>query len=138
MKPLLGNAGLPPSSALFAYGNLLHGQSLSWVLSGSRGQPAQLRGRMWRLSSGAVLLSVDPAGIWVHGELHPQPPPRSASLLADLLAAPGVEPRFVTARARVGLRAQAVRVWAAPAEQLRALGAHPLGTGDWTRIAPRD
>ncbi len=136
MKPLFTSSSAQSAGALFVYGELLHGQRLAWVLSESSGMPAQLRGRLWRLHSGTVLFSLDPSGVWVHGEIHVRPLPRVLALVGDLLTGPGLQPAFVSARARMGLRALSVQVWAAPAEQLGKARAHRLRGGDWRRLAP--
>lgn len=137
MKPLFPAPGEPTHLALFAYGQLLQGQPLAWALPVAEPAPARLRGQLWRLPSGTVLLSLDPRGGWVLGELHPQPAATSLHAIAGMLVAEGLEPAFQQARARVGTRAQLVQAWAAAADRLVRAGAHPLSSGDWRRIAPR-
>ncbi len=137
MKPLFADAGAAPSLALSAYGQLLQGQPLAWVLPPAGMVSAKLQGRLWRMPSGSVLLSVEPGGAWVVGELHPNPAAASLRALPGLLTAPDVQPSFQKVRVRVGTRAQVVQVWAAPQAQLRRAGAHPLASGDWRRYAPR-
>jgi len=137
VKPLFADADASPSLALFAYGQLLQGQPLAWVLPPAGMVSAKLQGRLWRMPSGAVLLSVEPRGAWVLGELHPHPAAASLRALPGLLAAPDVQPSFQQVRVRVGTRAQLVQVWAVPEAQLIRVGAHPLASGDWRRFAPR-
>lgn len=137
MKPLFDSGAPAGTIPVFAYGQLLQGQPLAWPFAGSFPVAAQLRGRLWRLPSGTVLLSTDPTAGWVLGELHPQPRAATLRIVSDLLIAPEIEPAWVELRARVGTQAKLVQVWAAPAEQLRRVGAHPLRGGNWRRMAPR-
>jgi len=138
VSPIFSDPGSTGSLPLFAYGELLQGRPLGWALPcDAPPVEAQVQGRLWRLASGSVLLSLEPGGAWVRGELHPRPQPSSLVSIPTLLTGPGLEPSFVQVRAKLGTRAQLVRAWAAPAEQLRKAGAHPLKSGDWRRIAPR-
>ncbi len=137
MRPLFSAGGDVSPLALFAYGQLLQGQPFAWALPGPSPVQAQLRGQLWRLPSGTVLLSLGAQGGWVQGELHPRPGAVSLQAVSGLLVAEGLEPVFEQARARVGTSARPVQVWAAPAAQLVRLGAHPLRSGDWRRFAPR-
>ncbi len=137
MKPLFSSSHLDDHVALFAYGQLLQGQPLAWAIPPAEPRPARVRGTLWRLPSGSVILSIDPRGGWVHGELHPRPPAASLQAIASVLVADGLEPAFERVRARVGTRAQLVKAWAAQEHQLLRIGAHPLASGDWRRIAPR-
>ncbi len=137
MNPLFSADGGRGSVPLFVYGQLLSGASLGWVMAGSTPSPAQVRGWLWRLPAGQVLLSVDPRGVWVQGEVHDQPDPARLGMIADLLGVPGLELVPRTVRARVGMRALPVQVPAAAAESLERAGAHRLRSGDWRRIAPR-
>jgi gamma-glutamylcyclotransferase (GGCT)/AIG2-like uncharacterized protein YtfP len=137
MKPLFSAA--PPTSdlPLFAYGQLLQGQPLAWAMGRSIPVEAQLRGRLWRLPSGTVMLSLDPRAGWILGELHAGPGPQVLTVLPDLLGTHGLEPALRQARARVGMRAQLVQAWVASDDALRRVGAHPLKSGSWRRVAPR-
>jgi hypothetical protein len=137
VKPLFSATPGASHLALFAYGQLLLGQPLAWAVTGPAPTPARLRGRLWRLPSGSVLLSLDPRGGWVHGELHSEPAPISLQAIPGLLACEGLEPSYQQVRARIGTRAQLVQVWAADPDRLARCGAHPLASGDWRRIAPR-
>jgi hypothetical protein len=137
MKPAFSAEPGHPRLPLFAFGQLLSGQPLAWIFSGARPVEAQVRGRLWRLPSGAVLISLDPAAGWVLGEIYPQPPAQAMRLLPSLLSSLGISPGFEQVRARVDTRAPLVQVWAAPAHQLARMGAHQLKSGNWRRIAPR-
>jgi gamma-glutamylcyclotransferase (GGCT)/AIG2-like uncharacterized protein YtfP len=137
VKPLFSEAASAGRLAMFAYGQLLQGQPLAWVLCGPAPTPARLRGRLWRLPSGSVLLSLDPRAGWVHGELHPEPAATALAAIPGLLACEGLEPSFQQVRVRIETRAQLVQTWAVGESQLRRCGAHPLASGDWRRIAPR-
>lgn len=137
MKPMFPDGAPAGDLPLFAYGQLLRGQPLAWAMGPSSPEQARLRGRLWRLPSGGVLLSLDPRAGWVLGELYSPPPSQALSVLPTLLAAPGIEPGLERARARVGMRALLVQAWAASEDQLRRAGAHPLKGGNWRRVAPR-
>jgi hypothetical protein len=137
MKPLFPVADPQGGLPLFAYGQILQGQPLAWAMGPTQPVQARLRGRLWRLPAGTVLLSLDPRAGWVLGELYTPPPTRAVSALPTLLGAPGLEPGFERARARVGMRALLVQAWAAPEDALRKAGARALKTGNWRRVAPR-
>ena len=137
MKPLFSSSAAPEGVPLFAYGQLMQGQPLAWAMGREVPIQARVRGQLWRLPSGGVLLSIDAQAGWVLGELHLDPAARTLQVLPDLLVAPGIQPSFERLRARVGMRALFVQAWAAPAQELRQAGAHPLRSGNWRRVAPR-
>jgi len=139
VKPLFGTGAGTSSVRLpfFLCGDLLRGRPLGWIFAAAATVPAQVRGRLWRLPSGAAVTQPDPAGGWIQGEVVQDPRAEQIALALDLLCG---DPQLALAlhrvRARVGARAVLVQVPGATSEALGAAGATPLRTGDWVRVAP--
>ena len=136
MRPLFSAPPPQPPLPAFLYGELLSGRPLAWVAA-STPRPAQVRGRLWRLGSGGVVLEPDARGGWVDGELQDRPSQAQLVLLLSLLGGGGeLAVALRRIHARVGPRSQPVLAPVAERQALLRAGAHPLRSGDWTRIAP--
>ena len=125
MRPLFGAPDPPADLPLFAWGPL--------VEEGEEGTPAQVRGRLWRLPSGEIALTLDPRGAWIEGRIAPSPVPGHARVLAAFAGAGAHALAPLATRARVGMRAVAVVTWAGDEAILRRMGALPLRTRDPAR-----
>ncbi|MFH1469061.1 MAG: hypothetical protein ABIO70_32035 [Pseudomonadota bacterium] len=137
MKPLFAVQGTRPLLPLFVSGELLQGRPLGWILAGGVVRPAQVRARLWRLPSGAVVVEPSSEAGWLLGELHSGVRPEQLTLLLDLVCGdPDVKLELLRARARVEARAVTVLVPGAEGKALAAAGGVALRTGDWGRVAP--
>ena len=125
---------------VFAWGTLASGGPLSWALPvgpGGQGRsPARVRGRLWRLPSGALALELDPHGTWVQGELGAPMEPERLRLVETLLGADSLG--LVREVVPVLCQGRTVRAvtWGASPSSLRLMGATSLRTGDPARFPP--
>lgn len=137
MKPLFAVQAARPLLPLFVTGELLQGRSLGWILADGSPRAAQVRGRLWRLPSGAVVLEPNATAGWVHGDLFAGVRPEQLTLLLDLACGhPDVVLSLVRVKARLEARAVTALAPAAEGAALAAAGAVPLKVGDWRSVAP--
>ena len=121
---------------LFLYGAFARGAPASWLTRDLDAVAAAVRGSLWRLPSGEWLVSLDPSGGWVRGEVVDRPAEERLRLMAELIGARTRGLTLTTTRARVGSRALSVELWAAEPERLRSLGARRMRCGDPHTLLP--
>lgn len=123
---------------VFVYGSLTTGQPLAWVFSAFRGEVARVRGRLWHLPTGYVVLEADPSAGWVGGEVFGPLEPAHTLLLRSVSGADALGLTALVVPAAVRGHTVRTMAWVAEAEHLRRLGATPLRLGDWQRFTGSD
>ena len=112
-------------------GQFLPGQPLSWVFDHQgRTRLAKVRGRLWRLPSGAVQFVLTPSGLWIQGELI-RPESRSMRLAETLTKG---ELELVECVALVSARAVRALTFTADPVRLKRSSGRPLRATSWARF----
>ncbi len=123
------------AAALFVYGTLREGQTMSGLLARRPRSPARVRGALWDLPAGYPALVPDPDAGWVHGELIGALEPAVLGLIDHYEGVHEGLYRRVLVDVHLGLRTE--RAWAYVMEHPERLGGRRVSSGRWRPVRAR-